>query len=217
MSPVDDYKEAEQADFDKLEATLRKDLTDKDKAEIHSKCLELQKMQSEKEDASCLPSLLVSDISDQYQPTVMEPISLAEYPVLVTSQPTNEVSYFRALIGTKNLEEELKPYLPIFSMVLTKMGAGDLGYAELDTAVELRTGGLSATCSVAPDPQDTCRHVESLLLSSHCLERNTEHMFQLWQTIFSSVHWDNETRLGQLIKMTASQALNGVAQAGHRY
>ena len=217
MSPVDDYKEAEQADFDKLEATLRKDLSDKDKAEIHSKCLELQKMQSDKEDASCLPTLLVTDISDQYQPTVMESISLAECPVLVTSQPTNEVSYFRALIGTKELEEDLKPYLPIFSMVLTRMGAGDLGYADLDTAMELRTGGLSALCHVAADPSDTSKHVESLLLSSHCLDRNIPHMFGLWEKIFSSVHWDASSRLSQLLKMSASEALNGVAQAGHRY
>ena len=217
MSPVDNYKEVEEAEFEDLEVNLRQNLSDKDKAEIHSKCLELQQMQSEKEDVSCLPTLLVTDISDEYHPTVMEPLVLAGAPVHVTSQPTNEVSYFRALIGTRDLEEELKPYLPIFSMVLTRMGAGDLGYAELDTAMELRTGGLSAMCHVAADPGHAVRHVESLLLSSHCLDRNIPHMFALWEKIFSSVHWDASSRLSQLLKMSASEALNGVAQRGHVY
>ena len=39
-------------------------------------------------------------------------------------------------------------------------------------------------------------------------------MFDLWQLIFSDVHWDNNNRLSQLLKMTASEAVNGVAQAG---
>jgi len=217
MSPVEDFNESEQKQFDKLEQELRQNLTQTEKKEIHDKCKELQRMQMEKEDVSCLPTLHVSDISAEYKPTVMESVTLADTPVLYTCQPTNEVSYFRSMIDTSRLDEELKPFLPVFAMVLAKMGAGHLGYADLDTAVELRTGGLSATCHVAADPSDTCRHVESLLLSSHCLERNTEQMFQLWQMIFSSVHWDNETRLSQLVKMTASQAINGVAQAGHRY
>ena len=218
MAPVDNYNELEQEQFDTLEKKLREDLTEAEKAEIHSKCLELQKMQSDKEDVSCLPTVLVSDISDEYQPTVMEQTTLAATPVLVTTQPTNQVSYFRALLDTSGLAEDLKPYLPIFAMVLPRMGAGDLGYADLDTAVELRTGGLAAMCHVTTHPDTALAgHGESLLVSSHCLERNTEHMFQLWQSVFTSVHWDNTQRLAQLLKMSASQALNGVAHAGHKY
>ena len=95
------------------------------------------------------------------------------------------------------------------------MVAGHLGYADLDTAMELRTGGLSATCHVSMSPQDTSQHLESLLLSSHCLDRNIGHMFDLWKLIFSDVHWDNNNRLSQLLKLTASEAVNGVAQAGN--
>ena len=124
MFPVDDYNEVEQKQFDDLEKDLRENLSDSEKAVIHEKCVELQKMQSEKDDVSCLPSVHVSDISDQYSPTLMDSLTLADTPVLVTSQPTNEVSYFRAMIDTSQLDEELKPLLPVFSMVLTKMGAG---------------------------------------------------------------------------------------------
>merc|ERR1719422_598068 len=141
----------EQKQFDALELKLREKLSDNEKELIHTKCLELQKMQDEKEDASCLPTLKVSDISSDYLKTVLQQTSLCNTPVQVSAQPTNEVSYFRALIDISTLPPDLKPYLPIFTSVLTKMGAAHLHYADLDTAVELRTGGLTATCHVQED------------------------------------------------------------------
>ena len=217
MSPVENYNELEQTQFDQLEEDLRRGLSEEDKSDIHAKCLELQELQTVKEDISCLPTIQVSDISSEYSPTSLESLTLSSSPVLVASQPTNEVTYWRALIDTSSLPEDLKTFLPIFSSVLTKMGAGRLGYAELDTAVELRTGGLAALCHLAMEPGDTRSHSEGLVLSSHCLDRNLEHMFHLWQLVFSEVHWDNTARLGQLVKMIASETSNGVAQSGHRY
>ena len=217
MSPVENYNELEQKKFDQLEEDLRRDLSATEKKDIHAKCVELQEMQTVKEDVSCLPSIEVSDISSEHSPTVMERLHLSSTPVSFTCQPTNELTYWRAMIDTSHLPEDLKTYLPIFSAVLTKMGAGTLSYPELDTAVELRTGGLAAMCHTATEPGDTGRHGESLLLSSHCLDRNIQHMFQLWQLVFSDVHWDNSSRLAQLVKMIGSETNNGVAQAGHRY
>ena len=217
MSPVDNYNDLQQEKFDKLEEDLRRDLTAADKSEIHAKCVELQEMQTVKEDISCLPSIQVSDISSEHSATLMERLTLSSTPVSVTCQPTNELTYWRAMIDTSRLPEDLKTFLPVFSSVLTKMGAGPLSYPELDTAVELRTGGLAALSHVATDPGDTSNHGESLLLSSHCLDRNIQHMFRLWQLVFSEVHWDNTNRLAQLVKMIASETNNGVAGAGHRY
>ena len=217
MNPVENYSELEQQQFDKLEQKMRETLTESDKEVIHSKCLDLQKMQNEKEDASCLPTLKVADISSDYLKTVLQQTSLCNTPVQVSAQPTNEVSYFRALIDISTLPPDLKPYLPIFTSVLTKMGAAHLHYADLDTAVELRTGGLTATCHVQEDADNLNKHVEAILLSSHCLDRNIDSMFDLWANIFSDPHWHDTNRLSQLLKMSATNTLNGIAGSGHRY
>jgi len=217
MSPVDNYSDMEQKQFDALELKLREKLSDNEKELIHTKCLELQKMQDEKEDASCLPTLKVSDISSDYLGTSVDQLMICNTPVQVSVQPTNEVSYFRALIDTSSIPADLKPYLPIFTSVLTKMGASHLNYADLDTAVELRTGGLAATCHVQEDQDNLNKYVEAVLLSSHCLDKNIDKMFELWSMIFNDNHWDDTKRLSQLLKMSSTNTLNGIAQSGHRY
>lgn len=217
MSPVENYQELEQQEFDQLEKNLREEVTEEQKKEIHVKCLELQRMQDEKEDSSCLPSLKVGDINPEYSGTSLLDIKLGDIPVQVSVQPTNEVSYFRAMLDTSVVPADLKPYLPVFTSVLTKMGTSSLNYADLDTAVELSTGGLAASMHVQEDQHDLGSHTEAILLSSHCLERNTERMFALWSDIFHSPRWEDSGRLATLLKMQASDSVNGLAHAGHRY
>ena len=48
-----------------------------------------------KEDASCLPTLRVGDISEEYTGTSLTHLSLAGVPTQLAIQPTNQVSYFR--------------------------------------------------------------------------------------------------------------------------
>lgn len=45
---------------------------------------------------------------------------------------------------------------------------------------------------------------QGVLLSSHCLDRNTAEMFSLWQHVFSSVHWQDTARLATLLRMGAT-------------
>jgi len=217
MSPVEDYSEAEQAEFDQLERELRGGLTEEDKAEIHSKAVVLAGLQDEKEDTSCLPSLRLADISEVVEGVEMQQLQLQSVPVQLAAQPTNELTYFRALLDTQAVPADLQHLLPVFAAVLTRLGAAELGYAALDTAVELRTGGLGAQCHVQPDPVQPGRHSQALLLSSHCLDRNIPAMFDLWSKLFSSTHWEDTARLAQILKMDATESLNGLAHSGHRY
>ena len=47
-------------------------------------------------------------------------LSLAGVPVQFSEQPTNGITYFRALSSITDIPEDLKPYLPLFCFVLTK-------------------------------------------------------------------------------------------------
>jgi len=38
-------------------------------------------------------------------------------PLLAVPQPTNGITYFRALASLHTLPEELQPYVPLFAMV----------------------------------------------------------------------------------------------------
>jgi Zn-dependent M16 (insulinase) family peptidase len=59
MRPDSEFAGKEQAAFDQLEAELRAKMTEEDKRQARTKALDLLKLQSETEDASCLPTLKV--------------------------------------------------------------------------------------------------------------------------------------------------------------
>ena len=134
MAPLQEFGQKEQEKFDQLEEELRGGLADSEREELREKCLELQRMQDVTEDASCLPSLQVSDIPGLLPATSLHHCSLASTPVQLADQPTNEVSYFRALLDTSQVPQDLRPFLPVFTSVLTKLGAAHLDFRALDTA-----------------------------------------------------------------------------------
>merc|ERR1711981_982721 len=60
------------------------------------------------------------------------------------------------------------------------------------------------------------------MLSSRCLERNSEKMFELWADIFNHAFTNSneeeiKARLSNLISMSATDSMNGLAYSGHHY
>jgi hypothetical protein len=158
------------------------------------KCAKLAEEQEKKEDVSCLPILKISEIDPQPQSYEVIQSDVDGVDFQFCPQPTNGVTYFNAVIDTSLLPENLKPYLPLFCSVLAKMGAADLDYKRLDQMIDLRTGGLSAGTHVEVSPVDGKNVEEGIIISSHCLNKNTASMFRLWMKIFNELRTDNMER-----------------------
>ena len=65
---------------------------------------------------------------------------------------------------------------------------------DLDTKIELATGGLGTSCNVIVNPNNLEHVEESLLLTSYCLDTNLERMMELWAAIFEDLHLNNIDR-----------------------
>ncbi|XP_057400410.1 presequence protease, mitochondrial isoform X3 [Balaenoptera acutorostrata] len=218
MKPDDKYSEKQmQLETEKLKQKVNS-LSPEDKQQIYEKGLELQAQQSQPQDASCLPALKVSDIEPRIPFTEVEvALAAGDTPVQYCTQPTNGVIYFRAFSSLNTLPEELRPYVPLFCNVLTKLGCGGLDYRELAQQVDLKTGGLAATPHVLPDDSHLDTYEQGVLFSSFCLDRNLPDMMHLWSEIFNNPCFDEEEHFRVLVKMTAQELSNGVPDAGHLY
>ncbi|KAJ7408688.1 pitrilysin metallopeptidase 1 [Willisornis vidua] len=152
MSPEEDYHDKQaKMEAEKLEKKVNA-LSEEEKNQIFEKGLELIALQSKPQDTSCLPALKVSDIEPKIPFTVLETaLTAEEVPVQYCAQPTNGVVYFRAVSSLNTLPEELKPYVPLFCNVITKMGCGALDYREQAQQMELKTGGMSVSPHIIPD------------------------------------------------------------------
>uniref|UniRef100_A0A2I2YGN1 Pitrilysin metalloproteinase 1 n=1 Tax=Gorilla gorilla gorilla TaxID=9595 RepID=A0A2I2YGN1_GORGO len=218
MRPDDKYHEKQaQVEATKLKQKV-KALSPGDRQQIYEKGLELRSQQSKPQDASCLPALKVSDIEPTIPVTELDVVLTAgDIPVQYCAQPTNGMVYFRAFSSLNTLPEELRPYVPLFCSVLTKLGCGLLDYREQAQQIELKTGGMSASPHVLPDDSHMDTYEQGVLFSSHCLDRNLPDMMQLWSEIFNNPCFEEEEHFKVLVKMTAQELTNGIPDSGHLY
>ncbi|MBN3307376.1 PREP protein, partial [Amia calva] len=217
MSPDESYfEQQEKAEAEKLKQKVEA-LSDNDRKQIYEKGLELLSIQSATQDASCLPALKVSDIQRTIPVTPVEMGNAGGVPVQYCAQPTNGMVYFRALCSLNTLPDDLKLYVPLFCNVITKMGSGGMDYRQQAQQIELKTGGMSVSPEVIPDPADLDMYEQGIILNSSCLERNLPDMLHLWSDLFNSAHFDDEARLRVLVLMAAQELSNGVSHSGHMY
>ncbi|CAN8020357.1 unnamed protein product [Ixodes persulcatus] len=184
---------------------------------VYNEGLELLKHQMKAEDEQCLPRLLLSDVSPTIEFTKLNHLKMSGVKVQTTEQATNGVTYFRAVLNASQLTPALKRMIPLFCEVATKMGTVDKDYRKFSQEVELRTGGLGVSVHVANHPNEAGHFEQGILLSSHCLEANTEAMFALWKELFLGQVLLNEERLSQLIQMCAASLAQSLSDAGHHY
>ncbi|XP_013777070.1 presequence protease, mitochondrial-like [Limulus polyphemus] len=217
MCPHEGYNEILQvAETDLLKKKLEH-LSSADKEKIYDEGNLLAMNQRENEDVSCLPSLLIEDIEKKHKNDLIHSDHICGVPVQSSEQPTNGISYFRALLSTACVPEELRSLIPLFALVVTKMGAGDYDYRQLDQEAELYTGGLDSSIFAATNPSKVDTFYEGILLSSFCLEKNIENMFKLWQDVINGLKMDDEERLKHIVKMNLSELSQNLAYQGHLY
>ncbi|GFS14841.1 presequence protease, mitochondrial [Elysia marginata] len=113
--------------------------------------------------------------------------------------------------------EDLMPYVPLFSEVITSIGAGGHDYLWMSQQQELYTGGLSASPLCVGHHTSSSRLQRGILFSSHCLEKNFKHMLDLWTHIINSPDFTDVSRLSTLIKMSASSLASSLVDSGHQY
>ncbi|XP_073256731.1 presequence protease, mitochondrial-like [Porites lutea] len=217
MSPDPEYeRDLNRKEQEKLHGKVSI-LSEEDKTMIYTKGIQLAEQQNASEDLSCLPRMTIEDIDPLIKPVTLEHYISAGVPVQYCEQPTNGISYFRAISSITDIPEELREYLPLFCYILTKMGAGHMNYMELDQLIKLRTGGMGLSTHITTHHSDLNGFEQGLEFSSHCLDRNLPHMFYLWSEIFARPTLNNPDLLRTLVNLLASDLAMSVSHSGHMY
>lgn len=218
MRPDETYDEKLKQKEENCLSDLVNRLTDDDRTQLFQRGLILFEKQMEKEDLSCLPTLKIDDIERKVLTDIVDIHQASSgVPIYCCPQPTNEVTYIRFLANTSTLQTDLKPYLPLFTDVLTKMGAGSLDYKELSQLTELYTGGLGCSLHMSNHHSTTQSYEQAIQFGSHCLDKNFDKMLELWTEVISAPNFSDHNRLTTLIRMSASDMAASLAGSGHRY
>lgn len=199
-------------------------LTEEEKEEINLTSELLAKDQKRTQNLDCLPSLSVTDISEKGN--LEENFNFSHKPSLGKSfyfseQPTNDILYLRTAVDVKKLDNDLEDsqrlLLPIYSLLVTEMGAGTRDHMKLAEFVELKTGGISARLSNDADASKITHVRECLLFRSMSLRRNIQDMLSILDDIIFSPKFDNHEHMKTILLSHAAGLSNALQDSGHRF
>lgn len=217
MSPEEDYDVKFSMAEEKVLNDKLKECTEEEREKIFEAGKFLRAEQEKKEDLSILPTLKVTDIKEDVDRYDTDDVKIVDIPVQISIQPTNGVSYYRGILGTHELSNELKQLIPIFNNVIAKMGTKSHNYRDFDRLCQLKTGGLSFSSHIAEDKNNISKYEEGIIISSYCLDHNADKMWNLWTELFNEVDLNDYKRFETLVKTIAGDLSNGIADSGHHY
>ncbi|XP_050470828.1 presequence protease, mitochondrial isoform X2 [Bombus huntii] len=217
MLPYEKYDhEKEAAEHELLESKL-KQLSKEELDQIYIDGKILLEEQKKEEDVNVLPTLEIKDIKADVERYKLEDMKVVGVPLQVATEPTNGVCYYRGILGTQDLAQELKPLLPLFNNIISKMGTKNYDYRNFDQMIRLKTGGLNFMNHIVEHKNSLLQYEEGVLIESYCLDRNVNDMWKLWLELFNNVQLSDIERFTTLVKINAADLINGIADLGHTY
>lgn len=221
MEPKQDFsKELGQIETDNLESKIR-DLTENDRKQIYERNIDLAKSQMEEQNADVLPSLTVEDISKKGTFYDIAITRANNKDISERIVDTNGLVYVNALKEIPFLSTKYYKYLPLFNSCLTNLaGTTETSITDLETKIQLVTGGISFSHKISPDPYNINLMKLHYLLGGVALKENAN-IYQLWREILQDTRFSDDDdvldKLNTLIKNMGQNQINAVADSGHSY
>lgn len=201
------------AELDKI----NQQLTEAEKQQLVEQALALKKAQEEPEDLSCLPTLELSDIPAEEPAVEVDRQQLAGVNCCWFDQPTNGIGSVALNFGLAGLSDQQLNYLPIFSSLLTQVGAGERDYLQMAQRMEAVSGGISARTSLLDDPNSLDGFTASFEVKGKALLRNCKPLFELLTDIVLSPDFTDLQRIHTVLNQLKVSMENSVPQSGHTY
>lgn len=137
--------------------------------------------------------------------------------MLVPQIETNNINYLMLAFNLDSLPRRLWEYVPMFSVVLTRMGTTEHSYSDMAERIAENTGGLHAQTFVgtgAENPQDLLAY---LTVGTKSLRRNLTETLNIIQELLFELDLKDEKRLYDVVKQVRERSISHIIPGGHRF
>ncbi|RZC31870.1 presequence protease, mitochondrial [Asbolus verrucosus] len=173
--------------------------------------------QNENQKTDILPTLYMEDISNDVEKVFKDKVTINSVPVQINKVNSNGIIYFKALLNTVDLSAEQQMLLPLFCYVINKLGTDKLNYRDFDSLMTRKTAGLNLCPHIGESLFQLHNYEPSIYISSYCLEKNAEAMWDLWSQIFNISKLEDVERFQMLTQLYMANLAHGLADSGHVY
>ncbi|ERF74134.1 Mitochondrial presequence protease [Endocarpon pusillum Z07020] len=184
--------------------------------------LDLLNEQENMKDANLdrLPSLHVQDISREMVRKPVYTQDLAGSQSIWRTTETNGITYIQAKHELNELPDEFRLLLPLFTESLIRLGTKDRSVGDIEADILRKTGGITISPYIRPDPWNMEKYAEGLTFSSYALDKNVPAMLDLLRTLVCDIDFSSGQAVAaiqELLESKVSGALDSVAEAGHHF
>ncbi|KAG7210690.1 hypothetical protein KM043_012193 [Ampulex compressa] len=173
--------------------------------------------QQKEENVNVLPTLTINDLETKVERHDIMNTRISDIPVQVVVVPTNELCYYRAILDTHYMPEELKPLTSVFNEVITKMGTVNYDDKAFERMIKLKTDGLHLRTHISPNKSNILQYEQGIFIESYCLDFNVPDMFALWAELFNNVTLTDQEKFKRYVREISANLANSLAQNGHVY
>ena len=215
LKPDTELSARQQAEEKARLAAMQETLDEEEKRRIVEQAKALAERQAEEGDLSILPTVTREDIPadieiPQPQQFVHQPSSQRWY-----NRSTNGLSYLQLAIDLPELTRNELELMPVYTGLLTELGAGDRDYLAMAEAVAAKTGGFSANASIRAGIEDIHSVSGFWLLSGKALVRNADAMVDLFHQHLDAARFDEIDRICDLVSQMRFGTEQSVSGRGH--
>jgi Zn-dependent M16 (insulinase) family peptidase len=211
MKPDNDMQKRqsdnERARLDAIQSTL----TEEQSQTIVAQSLALKERQEQDDDGELLPKVTLDDV----KPDVKRHSAYKESPIIQYSAGTNGISYQQWYWPIPVLTTDERRLMPLYTALLTELGAGKLTYLETQQRQAAKTGNVNLYSIYKPTIGDVNSLNGYLVFTGKSLDRNFADLTDIMKCHWNDARFDETTRIFDYLSLMSSRREQGITGSGH--
>ena len=167
------------------------------------------------EDIRKIPTLSRKDLKREITPYVNDVRKAGDVTLLAHPLFSNRIHYLSLLFDITKLPARFYPYLGIYKAVFAAMDTENFDYAELDSEIDIYTGGIGCSVSSYTRADDVKSYRTFMEIHTKTLHENLEETFRLFREILLHTDFSDAARLREILEEERAGSRQELASSGH--
>ncbi|EAR09678.1 insulinase family protein [Reinekea blandensis] len=211
MRPDNEMKSRQQANEQARLEAIEQTLSDDEKQRILDQAAALKERQEQVDDGDLLPKVTLKDV----KPDVKRHSPVKTSPVIAYSAGTNGLAYQQWYWPIPSLTDAERELFPLYTSLLSELGAGELSYLETQQRQAARTGNVNLYSIYKSSLTDTDQLTGYLVFTGKSLDRYFADLTDIMAMHWLDARFDETARVRDYMTLMSSRRLQGVTGSGH--